>query len=445
MGPKKPQKASLGDPDVDKQFREEEIARVIYQTEEQTQLPRAKKMIVDTDDENAMLASMINNEMLVQPENVRDPGSQLYRRILYTWGMTPKFANLLRRLRCFTEEQIDDHINWFNDTFDANATRVAEIKYTKTTFGPRMSGLHQHKKLLDAKTMPANENKYIQEWVDEDIDYPYTPIDMGNRKYKQTVAQTGFTEDVLKALVQRGFTPSMIDKHIRTVRTIFGFHIGAAKSRRIKHTPPKVLPDHIFIEIPRKTPTTTSNATPAKPSQSVSTSATGSGTETTTMEKTIGTMVLMAQGTSSEEQELPIISEDYSMSTVEDIEEPGAPETLEIEYISTAPKETYFFDPKDQLSSIDLRIKRELIDDDVQPGDPDFYPRLQHVYRNLQKVEKIAEATRQTKHHPRILMTFNSINQILFSLCSKNWKNSTRGLGHSWFTRIDTLERSVNC
>ena len=159
MGPKKPSKPSTEDPNVEKQFREERIACAIYEREEQMLLPKAKKTIIDIDDENATLAKMINNETLVPPENVRDPGSQLYRRILYTWGMTPKLPNLLRRLRHFTEEQIDDHINWLNDTFNANATRVAEIKYTKTTFDPRISGLHKHKKLLDAETRPGNKSK----------------------------------------------------------------------------------------------------------------------------------------------------------------------------------------------------------------------------------------------------------------------------------------------
>ena len=98
MGPKKPPKTSLDDLVAEKQFREEEIAHALFEREEQTQLPRAKKTIVDIDDENATLHSMINNVTLVPPENVRDPGSQLYRRMLYTFGMTPKLANLLRRL-----------------------------------------------------------------------------------------------------------------------------------------------------------------------------------------------------------------------------------------------------------------------------------------------------------------------------------------------------------
>ena len=114
--------------------------------------------------------------------------------------MTPRLTNLLRRLRRFTEAQIDEHINWFNDMFQGTVTRVKEIKYNKNCFGPRMSGLHQHTQLMDAETAVYNENKYIQEWVNEEGRYPYTLKDMGNRKYKQIVAQVGFTEEVVAGL-----------------------------------------------------------------------------------------------------------------------------------------------------------------------------------------------------------------------------------------------------
>ena len=116
MGPKNDQKKGSDDPQTEKQFREEEIACTLYQREEQTLLPKAKKTIVDIDNEHATLASMIKNETLVPPENVRDLGSQLYQMILYVFGMTPKLTNILRIFRHFTEEQIDGHINWFNET-----------------------------------------------------------------------------------------------------------------------------------------------------------------------------------------------------------------------------------------------------------------------------------------------------------------------------------------
>ena len=191
MGPKKMPTQESADPEAEKQFREEQIARELFHTQIRTQLPKPTKKIVDIDDENTTLASMINNQTLVPPENLRDPGSQLYHRILYIFGMTPKLMSILRRMRHFSEERIDEHINWFNDTFAGTVTRVPEINYSKTTFGPRMSGLHKHTKLMEAESVAFNENKLIQEWVDEEIKYPYTPLDLGNRKYRQTIARTG--------------------------------------------------------------------------------------------------------------------------------------------------------------------------------------------------------------------------------------------------------------
>ena len=180
MGPKKDPSKGSTDPEAEKQFREEQIARELFQAEISTRLPKPKRKIVEIDHEKATLTSLINNQTLVLPENPRDPGSHLYRRILYVFGMTPKLMSVLRRMRYFTEEQIDEHINWFNHTFDANVTRVKEIFYTKTTFGPKMSGLHKHTKLMEAQSATFNESKLIQEWVDDEIKYPYTPSGLGN-------------------------------------------------------------------------------------------------------------------------------------------------------------------------------------------------------------------------------------------------------------------------
>ena len=212
-----------------------------------------------------MLASMINNKTWVPPENPRDPGSHLYHRILYVFGMTPKLMSILRRMRYFSEEQIDEHINWFNDTFDGTVTRVKEIAYTKTTFGPRMSGLHKHTKLMEAESVAFNESKLIQEWVDDEIKYPYTPLDLGNRKYRQTIARTGFTEDIIAELMNRGFTCTQVDKHIKQIRHRFGFDVRKSGSRRGKHTPAAKLPEIIFTEKKGGTVPTTTGITVSKP------------------------------------------------------------------------------------------------------------------------------------------------------------------------------------
>ena len=211
MGPKKDPSKGSSDPEAEKQFREEQIARELFQMEIDAQLPKLKRKIVDIDDEKATLTSLINNHTLVPPENPRDPGSHLYRRILYVFGMTSKLMSVLRRMRHFTEEQIDKHINWFNLTFDATVTRVKEIFYSKTAFGPRMSGIHEHTKLMKVESVAFNESKLTQELVDDEIKYPYTPTDLGNRKYRQTIARTGFTEEIVAELMKRGFSHTQVD------------------------------------------------------------------------------------------------------------------------------------------------------------------------------------------------------------------------------------------
>ena len=51
MGPKKIPSQDPADPEAEKQFREEQIARDLFQTEIRTQLPKPTKKIVDIDDE----------------------------------------------------------------------------------------------------------------------------------------------------------------------------------------------------------------------------------------------------------------------------------------------------------------------------------------------------------------------------------------------------------
>ena len=38
------------------------------------------------------------------------------------------------------------------------------------------------------------------EWMDEEKNYAYTTMDLGKHKYKQMIAQTGFTKEVLTEL-----------------------------------------------------------------------------------------------------------------------------------------------------------------------------------------------------------------------------------------------------
>ena len=370
---------------------------------------------MDIDDEKATLTSLINNQTLVPPENPRDPSSHLYHRIVYVFGMTLKLMSVLRRMRHFTEEQIDEHINWFNDTFDANVMRVKEISYTKTMFGPRMSGLHKHTKLMEAQSATFNESKLIQEWVDNEIKYPYTPLDLGNRKYRQMIAKTGFTEEIIAELMKRGFSRAQVDKHIKRIRQRFGFDVRTSGSRRGKHIPPAKLPEIIFTEEKRGTvPTTlsstttmTSSATPATPSTSESAPSMGVSMET--VEQTIRSITVADTGDPSGERgQLPIISTVFFLSITEGTEEQG----MEVEYVSTVTKDFEPVNPKESLTSKDLQIKKEMVEEDLHPGDPKYYSSLQYVYQNLKEAEEIVETTRGMTNYVVNLQNCHSISQI---------------------------------
>ena len=282
--------------------------------------------------------------------------------------------------------------------------------------------------MIEAKSTAFNESKFIQEWVDEEIKYPYTPADLGNRKYRQTIARTGFTEEILTALTDGGFTRAQVERHIRHVRQIFGFDVRTAGSRRGKHNPPAKLPEIIFIEEKNKEVPTTTSAIPATQSLGEPSVSTGAGTSaipatqslgepsvstgagTSTMEKTIGSITLSdPEQSQGERGGLPIISTVFSLSTAGETAEPE----MEIEHVSTITKDYDPFDPKEKLTGKDLQIKKEMVDEDLHPGDPGYYPRLQYVYQNWKKAEKMVENTRNTTHYVANLQKCHSISQIL--------------------------------
>ena len=187
--------------------------------------------------------------------------------------------------------------------------------------------------------------------------------------------------------MERGFSRMQVDKHIIQVRQRFGFDVRKAGSRRGKHTPPYKLPEIIFIEEKGKVVPTTSSASPA--TQSTSKSALALGSETDTVEQTIGSITV----TDPEREGLPIISTVFSLSTAED---PGGTEEH----------------PKEKLTGNDLQIKKEMVDEDLHPGDSGYYSRLQYVDQNWKKAESTVENTRHTTRYFANLQKCHSIGQI---------------------------------
>ena len=87
--------------------------------------------------------------------------------------------------------------------------------------------------------------------------------------------------------------------------------------------------------------------------------------------------------TSEGGEQLPIISTVFLMSTVGGTEDPEGEPATEVEYMSTVTPTLDPYDPKEKLGSHDLRIKKELVEEDLQPADPGYYANLQYVYQNL--------------------------------------------------------------
>ena len=194
--------------------------------------------------------------------------------------------------------------------------------------------------------------------------------------------------------MERGFSRTQVDKHIRQVRQRFGFDVRTAGSRRGKHTPPAKLPDIIFIEEKKKVVPTTSSVTPA--TLSTSKPALSLGSETDTVEQTIGSITVADPERSlGVRGSLPIITTVFSLSTAEGTEDTEEQE-MEVEYVSTVTKDSEPFGPKEKLTGKDLQIKKEMVEEDLHPGDPGYYSRLQYVYQNWRKAEKTVEITSNT-------------------------------------------------
>ena len=86
---------------------------------------------------------------------------------------------------------------------------------------------------------------------------------------------------------------------------------------------------------------------------------------------------------------------------------------MELKYVSTVTQDLGPYDPKAKLTGHDLQMKKELVEGDLQPGDPEYYPNLQYVYQNLQEAEKAVEASKDTASYNENLKRCNSISQIL--------------------------------
>ena len=99
------------------------------------------------------IKDMMSPETFELPMDWDEPGSQLYRRIVTVFGLTPTIIRKLHLERHFSKEDVDKHINHFNNRFGTALTHTkkdmpANAKFTEeqitafTTSVPFM-GAHQ--------------------------------------------------------------------------------------------------------------------------------------------------------------------------------------------------------------------------------------------------------------------------------------------------------------
>ena len=70
------------------------------------------------------IKDMMTPETFELPMDWDQPGSQLYRRIISVFGLTPTIVRKLHLERHFSEEDVDKHIDHFNGRFGTTITRT---------------------------------------------------------------------------------------------------------------------------------------------------------------------------------------------------------------------------------------------------------------------------------------------------------------------------------
>ena len=66
---------------------------------------------------NVSIKSMMTDETFILPMEPEQPGSELYRRVIWKFGITPAILRRLHVEQLFSEEQVDQHINYYEEHY----------------------------------------------------------------------------------------------------------------------------------------------------------------------------------------------------------------------------------------------------------------------------------------------------------------------------------------
>ena len=231
-----------------------------------------------------MNSTMINIKDMMTPETFElpmdwdQPGSQLYRRIISVFGLTPTIIRKLHLERHFSEEDVDKHINHFNGRFGTTVTRTKkdmplDAKFTEE----QIKSFTTNVLFMGAHQLRINRQAILDKWKRKDIVYPTSPEDFGNEKYRQVVLYHGFTADLRKKLKQYLGSNKKIDAHIVYLRK--HFTIGSQKkgAKISRHVTPESFPELAYWPKQTLFPPVEQSTTPPPDPPRASSSATGAG------------------------------------------------------------------------------------------------------------------------------------------------------------------------
>ena len=180
------------------------------------------------------------------------PGSQLYRRIISVFGLTPTIIRKLHLERHFSEEDVDKHIDHFNGRFGTTVTRTKkdmplDAKFTEE----QLKSFTANIPFMGAHQLRVNRQAILDKWKCKDIVYPTSPEDFGNEKYRQVVLYHGFTADLRKKLKQYLGSNKKIDAHLVYLRKHFSIGSQKKGAKIPRHVTPESFPELAYW--PRQT------------------------------------------------------------------------------------------------------------------------------------------------------------------------------------------------
>ena len=185
------------------------------------------------------LKDLANPMTIVYPVKIKDFGSPLYRRILYTWGLPNTLRSGLQRYRHWTEEDVESHLSYLHSPMNKIIRKVGEgFSWDKKFTEEQIKHFEETIVLKDRPYQQPPMEDILEKWKQNKVIFPTCSIDEGNVKYRQILLHSGLTFDLKKKLGQQGLSPQDIDNHLLYMQSFFrGVTISVQKAANKKYTP----------------------------------------------------------------------------------------------------------------------------------------------------------------------------------------------------------------